>query len=167
MEFLKQCTSLEKPFLKHYFTNFLKDLSNKNLVALCGLLTTKIGKPKTKLYATLGRRAWVPQHERNKVLQLLVNQWMIRSPPKSQELWDSQKIQHANPWQENNVCSIVLCSTYNYLNCPNVEIICNQLNMDWYKMDFVDNNCNKTKGTCKKREAWGNKTLNVYCNLEV
>ncbi len=73
MEFLKQCTSLEKPFLKHYFTNFLKDLSNKNLVALCGLLTTKIGKPKQRLYAIPGIEAWDPQHEKNEVLQLLVN----------------------------------------------------------------------------------------------
>jgi hypothetical protein len=51
----------------------LKDLSNKNLVALCGLLTTKIGKPKQKLYVIPGIHAWVPQHEKNEVLQLLVN----------------------------------------------------------------------------------------------
>jgi hypothetical protein len=73
MEFLKQCASLKKPLPKHYFTSLLKDLSNKNLVALCELLTIKIGKPKRRLYATPRRRALVPQHDRNKVLQLLVN----------------------------------------------------------------------------------------------
>jgi hypothetical protein len=33
-------------------------------------------------------------------------------------------------------------------------------------MYFVCNNYNKTKGTYKRKEAWGNKTLNVYYNLE-
>jgi len=49
MEFLKQQTSLKKPRPKHYFANFLKDLSNENLVAVFELLTTKIGKPKRRL----------------------------------------------------------------------------------------------------------------------
>jgi hypothetical protein len=73
MEFLKQCASLQKPLPNHYITSFLKDLSNENLVALCGLLTTQIGKPKRRLYATPRKRAWVPQHERNKVLKLPMN----------------------------------------------------------------------------------------------
>jgi hypothetical protein len=60
MDFLKQRTSLKKPFPKHYFISLFKDLPNKDLVALCGLLATQIGKPKRKLYATLRRRAWVP-----------------------------------------------------------------------------------------------------------
>jgi len=51
MEFLKQCTSLKKPLLEHYFINFLKDLSNEDFVMLCGLLTIEIGKPKRKLHA--------------------------------------------------------------------------------------------------------------------
>ncbi len=59
MKFLKQCASLKKPLPEHYFTNLLKDLSNEDLVALCGLLAIKIGKPKRKLYVTLRRRAWV------------------------------------------------------------------------------------------------------------
>jgi hypothetical protein len=73
VEFLKQLASLKNSLPKHYFINFQKDLSNKNLVALCELLTTKIGKPQRKLYAIRGMKAWVPQHEKNKVLQLLVN----------------------------------------------------------------------------------------------
>jgi hypothetical protein len=40
MEFLKQRTSLKKPLLEHYITSFFKDLSNEDLIALCGLLTT-------------------------------------------------------------------------------------------------------------------------------
>jgi hypothetical protein len=40
MEFLKQRASLKKPLLEHYFISFLKDLSNEDLVALCGLLVT-------------------------------------------------------------------------------------------------------------------------------
>jgi hypothetical protein len=46
MEFFKQCASLKKPLPKHYFTKILKGLSNEDLVAKCGLLATKIGKPK-------------------------------------------------------------------------------------------------------------------------
>jgi len=49
MEFLKQPTSLKKPLPKHYFVSFLKDLSNKNLVTLFELLTTRIEKPKNRL----------------------------------------------------------------------------------------------------------------------
>jgi hypothetical protein len=97
MEFLKQCTSLKKPLPEHYFISLFKDLSNKDLVTLCGLLATKIKKPKRKLYAILGRRAWVPQHKRNKVLHLPVNRRMIKLPPKPKEVWDSQKRQCPNP----------------------------------------------------------------------
>ncbi len=100
MEFLKKCTSLKKSLPQHYFISLLKDLSNENLVTLCGLLAIEIEKPKKKLYAILGRRAWVPQHERNKVLQLHVNQQMIGLPPKPRKhLWDSWKRQHPNPRQ--------------------------------------------------------------------
>jgi len=42
MEFLKQRTSLKKPFLEHYFSGLLKDLSNKDLVTLCGLLVIEM-----------------------------------------------------------------------------------------------------------------------------
>ncbi len=40
MEFSKQCAGLKKPFPKHYFTNFLTDLSIETLVTLCELLAT-------------------------------------------------------------------------------------------------------------------------------
>jgi len=49
MEFLKQPTSLKKPLPKHYFVSFLKDLSNKDLVALFELLATKVVKLKKRL----------------------------------------------------------------------------------------------------------------------
>jgi hypothetical protein len=39
----------------------------------CGLLTIEIRKPKERLYATIGKRALVPQHERNEVLQPPMN----------------------------------------------------------------------------------------------
>jgi hypothetical protein len=55
MEFLKQRVSLLKPLPKHYFTNFCKDLSNEELVTLCGLLVIEIEKPQKRLYAILGR----------------------------------------------------------------------------------------------------------------
>jgi hypothetical protein len=48
MEFLKQYASLKKSLPKHYFTSLFKDLSNEDLVALCGLLATKIGKTQKK-----------------------------------------------------------------------------------------------------------------------
>ncbi len=44
MEFLKQHPNFKKSLPKHYFTNFLKDLSTENLVTLCKLLATKIAK---------------------------------------------------------------------------------------------------------------------------
>jgi hypothetical protein len=40
---------------KHYFISLLKNVSNEDLVALCELLSTKIAKPKKRLYETLGR----------------------------------------------------------------------------------------------------------------
>jgi hypothetical protein len=57
MESLKQHTSLKKPLLEHYFTSFLKDLSNVDLIALCELLATKIAQPQKRLYAIPGKRA--------------------------------------------------------------------------------------------------------------
>jgi hypothetical protein len=57
MEFLKQPVSLKRSLPEHYFTGFQKDISNKNLVALCESLATKIGKPPKKLYAIQGMRA--------------------------------------------------------------------------------------------------------------
>jgi hypothetical protein len=71
---LEKCRSFKNQIPEHYFTTLLKDLSNKDLVALCGLITTKIWKPQKRLYVTPRGRAWVPQHERNKVFQLHVNQ---------------------------------------------------------------------------------------------
>jgi hypothetical protein len=44
MEFLKQCPSLHKPFLQHYFISFMKDLLTKNLSAHYELLVRKIAK---------------------------------------------------------------------------------------------------------------------------
>jgi hypothetical protein len=73
MEFLKPCASLKKPFPKQHFISFLKDLLNEKLVALCGLLAIEIGKPKQILYAVPSKHAWVPQHERNEVLQPPMN----------------------------------------------------------------------------------------------
>jgi predicted solute-binding protein len=41
MKFLKQRENLKKPFLEHYYINFLKDLSTENLVALCKFINNK------------------------------------------------------------------------------------------------------------------------------
>jgi len=49
MELFIQLTSLKKPLPKHYFANFLKDLSKEDLIALFELLATKIEKPKKRL----------------------------------------------------------------------------------------------------------------------
>jgi hypothetical protein len=91
MEFLKQCTSLKKPLLEHYLISLLKDLSNKNLANLYELLTIEIGKPKRKLFGIPRRRPWVPQHDKNKVFQTLVNQRMNGLPPKPRDVWDNWK----------------------------------------------------------------------------
>jgi len=95
--FWKQCASLIKSLPKHYFTSLLKDLSNEDLVTLCELLAIEIAKLKRRLYATRGKWAWVLQDDKNKVLQVLVNRWMIRPPSKSRELWDNWKRQRPNP----------------------------------------------------------------------
>ncbi len=49
---LEKCTSFKNQIPEHYFTSLLKDLSNKDLVALCGLITTEIWKPQKRLYVT-------------------------------------------------------------------------------------------------------------------
>jgi hypothetical protein len=59
MKFLKQHASLKKPFAKHYFTNFKKDLSLEALVTLCELLAIEIAKSPIRLYAIPSKRAWV------------------------------------------------------------------------------------------------------------
>jgi hypothetical protein len=52
-------------------------------------------------------------------------------------MWDSWRRWHSKPWWENIVYSITLCSLHNNTNYPNVEIVCNELNMDWNKMDSI------------------------------
>jgi hypothetical protein len=54
--------ALKKPLPKYYFTKFLKNISNENLLTLCELLAIEIAKLQRRLYTTLGRRAWVPQN---------------------------------------------------------------------------------------------------------
>jgi len=51
----------KNPLPKYYFTSFLKDISNENLVALCEL-AIEIVKPQKRLYTTLGKWAWVPRN---------------------------------------------------------------------------------------------------------
>jgi hypothetical protein len=75
----------------------IKDYHPKPTITLCELLSTKIRKSKRTLYATPRRWAWFLQHNRNKVLQVLVNRWMIGLPPKPKEVWDSWKKRHPNP----------------------------------------------------------------------
>jgi hypothetical protein len=41
MDFFKECLSLKKPILKHFFTNLLNDLSIEDLLTLGNLLSTK------------------------------------------------------------------------------------------------------------------------------
>ncbi len=75
----------KKPLLKHYFTSFLKDFSTKNLVTLCKLLAIEITKLLKKLYVTLGRKAWIPQHEKKNhtITCKLTNDWMTTQTTKN------------------------------------------------------------------------------------
>jgi len=82
MDFFKEHVSLKKSIPKHFFISLLNDLSTKDLVTLGNLLSKKFMKPKRRLYATLGMRAWMPQNFFKKVLNHLVNRWMIRLAPK-------------------------------------------------------------------------------------
>jgi hypothetical protein len=45
IDLLKECMSLKKLDLEHFFTNLLIDLSKKDLVTLSNLLSTKFMKP--------------------------------------------------------------------------------------------------------------------------
>jgi hypothetical protein len=82
MNFFKEHVSLKKPILEHFFTSLLNDLSTKDLLTFGNLLSTKFMNLQQKLYATLGRRAWVSQELKNKVLKQPINRQMIRSATK-------------------------------------------------------------------------------------
>jgi hypothetical protein len=91
MDFFKECANLKKSIPKHFFTSLLKNLSTEDLLTLGNLLFTKFINPRQRLYATLGRQAWVPQELKNKVLKQLVNHRMIGPTPKPQDMNDSRK----------------------------------------------------------------------------
>jgi hypothetical protein len=73
MEFFKECTSLKKPILEHFFTSSFNDLLTKDLVTLVNLLSIEFLKPRKQLYATPNKRTWLPQDLRNKALKQSVN----------------------------------------------------------------------------------------------
>jgi hypothetical protein len=88
MDFFKEHTNFKKLIPKHYFKSLLSDLLTKDLVTLHNLFSTEFMKPKRWFYAIPDRRAWVPQELRNKMLNHLVNCWMIGLAPKPQEAYD-------------------------------------------------------------------------------
>ncbi len=62
------------------------------------------------LYATLGKRAWLPHDLKNKIWKQLVNCWMTRPASKPQDVYDSQKTWHINNWRRKKntiVCNIL------------------------------------------------------------
>ncbi len=73
MDFFKKCVSMKKPILKHFFTSLLSNLLIKDLVTFGNLLSIEFMKPKRRLYATLGKRAWEPPKLKNKVSKPLMN----------------------------------------------------------------------------------------------
>jgi hypothetical protein len=53
-------------------------------------------KPSRQVYATPGKRTWVPQDLRNKVLKQLVNHQMIGLALKPRNVYNSWKKKHLN-----------------------------------------------------------------------
>ncbi len=70
MDFFKEHASLKKLIPKHFSTSLLNNLSIKDLLRLGNLLSTEFMNLRQRLYAILGRQAWVPQELRNKVLRV-------------------------------------------------------------------------------------------------
>jgi hypothetical protein len=82
---------LKKLVPKHFFISLLSDLLTKDLVTLGNLFSTKSMKPRRRLYATLGQRAWVPLELRSKVFKQLMNHHLIRSALKPWDVYKSRK----------------------------------------------------------------------------
>jgi hypothetical protein len=61
----------------------------EDLVSLGNFLLIKFMKPSKQLYATLSRRALVPQFLKNKVLKQHVNHQMIGLALKPRDVYDS------------------------------------------------------------------------------
>jgi hypothetical protein len=101
MEFFKECASLKKPILEHFFTSLLNNLPIKDLLTLGNLLSTKFMNPRWLLYATPCRWAWVPQKLKNKVLKQSVNCWMIGLTLKLQDVYHSRKKWGIKNWMGN------------------------------------------------------------------
>jgi len=97
IHFFKERVNLKNPIPKHFFTSLLSNLSTKNLVTLNNLLSTKFMKPKRWLYATIGKQAWAAQELRKKVLNHLVNRWMIGPTLKPWEMYNNKKW-HVKKW---------------------------------------------------------------------
>ncbi len=60
MDFFKECSSLKKSIVEHFFTSLLNDLLTKDIITLSNLPLTKFMKPQKKLYATSNKQVWVP-----------------------------------------------------------------------------------------------------------
>jgi hypothetical protein len=91
MDFFPKCARLKTPIQEHFFTSLLQDLSMEDLVSLGNFLSIKFMKLNRRLYVTLGKRTWVPQDLRNKMLKQLVNHQMIGLALKPQDVYNSKK----------------------------------------------------------------------------
>lgn len=98
MEFFKQLVSFKKPLPKHYFTNFLKIYQTKTWSWAMWIISNRNCRTPNKTICNSKKANMGPTTWKIFLLQPHVNRKMIGSPPKPQEVWDSKKRQHSNPW---------------------------------------------------------------------
>jgi hypothetical protein len=60
MDFFQERASLKKSIPEHFFMSLLNGLLTEDLVTLGNFLSTKFMELSRQLYATPGKRAWVP-----------------------------------------------------------------------------------------------------------
>jgi hypothetical protein len=115
MDFFQKWASLKKLIPKHFLTRLLKDLLMEDLITLGNLLSIEFMEPSRRLYATLGKRAQVPQEFRNKVIKQLVNHQMIGPTPKPQDVYDNNKKRHPTIGGKKKSLFAIICGSIYFL----------------------------------------------------
>jgi hypothetical protein len=110
MDFFPKCARLKTPIQEHFFTSLLQDLSMEDLVSLGNFLSIKFMKLNRRLYVTLGKRTWVPQDLRNKMLKQLVNHQMIGLALKPQDVYNSKKKKKIEEETKIPLFATIFCS---------------------------------------------------------
>ncbi len=112
MNFFKECASLKKLILKHFFTSLLNDLSIEDLLTFGNLISIEFMKPRRWLYLIPRRQVWVWQELRKKVLKQPVNHRMIGLAPKPRNMYNNNKNDKSQiEWKTKILFFTLICST--------------------------------------------------------